>query len=191
MLTEQIKAFRETRFGWLGPDGTLVPCPMFDHISALSTAPELAEAVTRYKEEVASNEEAMYETLSMLGPDDHPEMHRFEGMNDDARAKLTRAAYEAGWIRLGLMYDQQAVPRDRTRVRDFMQNPVFMLEAEGYDQPIDTQMRLIEDLAAILEARVEARQMGFVTVKMTKRTNQTMFLEKKTRDDLAKQGKVV
>lgn len=191
MLTEQIKEFRETRFGWLRPDGTLVPCPMYDHISALGSSPDLAEAVARYTEEVNANEEAMNEALSMLGPDDHPEMHRFSGMNDDARAKLTRAAYEAGWIRLGLMYDQQAVPRDRARVRDFMQNPVFMLEAEGYDQPIADQQRLIEDLAAILEARVESRQMGVVTVQMTKRRTQEMMLEKRTRDDLTKQGKLV
>lgn len=164
---------------------------MYDHVSALSTSPDLAEAVRRYKEEIDSNEEAMNEALAMLGPDDHPEMHRFAGMNDDARGKLTRAAYEAGWIRLGLMYDQQAVPRDRSRLSDFLQNPVFMLEAEGYDQPIAQQMNLIEDLAAILESRVEARQMGFVTVKMTKRTSQVMLLEKRTRDDLAKQGKLI
>lgn len=191
MLTEQIKEFRETRFGWLQPDGTLRPCPMYDHISALGSSPDLAGAVRAYKEEVESNEEAMNEALAMLGPDDHPEMHRFSGMNDHARAKLTLAAYEAGWIRLGLMYDQQAVPRDRARVADFMRNPVFMLEAEGYDEPIAKQSRLIEDLAAVLEARVEARQMGFVTVKMTKRTNRVMMLEKRIRDDLAKQGKLV
>lgn len=191
MLTEQIKEFRDTRFGWLQPDGTLRPCPMYDHVSVLGSSPDLFDAVRAYKEEVESNEEAMNEALAMLGPDDHPEMHRFSGMNDDARAKLTRAAYEAGWIRLGLMYDQHAVPRDRARVADFMRNPVFMLEAEGYDQPIVKQKRLLEDLAAILDARFEARQMGVVTVQMTKRRTQEMMLIKATRDDLAKQGKVV
>ena len=191
MLTEQIKEFRDTRFGWLQPDGTLRPCPMYDHVSVLGSSPDLFDAVRAYKEEVESNEEAMNEALAMLGPDDHPEMHRFAGMNDDARAKLTRTAYEAGWIRLGLMYDRQAVPRDQARIRDFMQNPVFMLEAEGYDQPIVAQKRLIKDLAAILDARVEARQMGMVTVRMTKRTQREMMLEKRTRDDLAKQGKLV
>lgn len=191
MLTEQIKAFRETRFGWLQPDGTLRPCPMYDHISVLGSSPDLFDAVRAYKEEVDANEEAMNEALAVLAPEDHPEMHRFGGMNDDARAKLTRAAYEAGWIRLGLMYDQQAVPRDRARIADYMRNPVFMLEAEGYDQPIVKQKRQIEDLAAILEARIEARQMGVVTVQMTKRRSQEMMLEKRTRDDLAKQGKLV
>lgn len=93
-------------FGWVSPNKMVFITDSMKHIEFLKDVPELAEAYSKYESEVESNAEWMDNELSYAAEnDEHPEMHRFDGMDDDARDHLYKAAYDAGWVRFGTMVD--------------------------------------------------------------------------------------
>lgn len=164
MKLDEVRRFRETHFGWLRPDGLLVACALFDHLGVLGQVPEMADAVATYAATVDENEQAMAEALASLGPDDHPEMHRFDGMNDDARERLTRSAYVTGWVRLGLHLDRSApLPSDRRAVlRSFINDPSnWVVEAEGFNAGVDLHRNSLEELAALVDAKLNVRRLDY------------------------------
>lgn len=93
-------------FGWISPDNIVHITESLEHIKFLQGIPELNEAFTQYDAEVTSNAEWMDIELEWAAKnDEHPEMHRFDGMDDDARDKLYLAAYNLGWVRWGTTVD--------------------------------------------------------------------------------------
>lgn len=92
----------EKRYGWLTPTKNVVTCKWFGHFETLGKFSDMTEAYHAYKNTVDNNQEYVHNCLADLGPDEHPEMHRFDGIDDDARDLLVKTAYELGYIRLGV-----------------------------------------------------------------------------------------
>lgn len=192
MKTQDIKALLDTRFGWLTPQGDLVACALHDHLSALSDVPELATDVAEHAETLSENQSRVDEHQMSLEPDEHPEMHQFSGMDDDANLKLTLAAYRLGWIRLGMRLATR--PQPGASIRELLSEPAnFMIEAEGLDEAIAARIGDLRDLAAITGSRLELNEMALVEVRLSGRKSPptTMLLNKRARAQLAAEGRIV
>lgn len=128
--------------GWMRPDGSVVDCGFLKHFEALAGESLLSSVYAAYTETVNRNRESVDEYIENLEPDEHVEMHRFEGMDDDAGSLLLAAAYDAGYIRLG--YTERHA----------------LLEAEGYEAATRRRrsglLRLAKDLEAACCIRVVA-----------------------------------
>lgn len=91
---------QQNQTGWITPEGSILFCDPMEHLDVLEGT-SLDEAYREYLREVELNEESMYSDLDSLPPGEHPAMHRFDGMNDDARDDLLETAYGLGWVRFG------------------------------------------------------------------------------------------
>lgn len=121
-------------FGWINPSKEVFTCKLYEHFSLLENVPEFSAAVAKYNGICESNETAMNEDLNSLGPDEHPCMHLYAFMNDDAKAELIQIIYGAGWIRLGMQLDLN-IGRDGTKLN--LKDPAhFKLDCEGYKEPM-------------------------------------------------------
>lgn len=95
---------------WILPDQNIRIIPSMEHVKWLNTVPELSAAYCEYQTTVDNNADYVCYELSNLDDDEHPAMHRFDGIDDDARDTLLLAAYELGYIRFGY-YDANRTAR--------------------------------------------------------------------------------
>ncbi|RYD66612.1 MAG: hypothetical protein EOP83_04660 [Verrucomicrobiaceae bacterium] len=166
MDQQQIDAFIKHRFGWMTPTGSILACDMHDHLVALRDVPEFREAVAAYETTVANNAEWMANELDSLGDDDHPEMHRFDGMDDDAKELLTHTVYAAGWVRLGYCHDMSAIialVRPALMRKKFDEIPQYV-EAEGLAGAVDWLKESLTKLSWGLGCRLVSRRMEYQNI---------------------------
>lgn len=181
MDKDALARFEATNMGWLTAEGDLLPCTLHNHLEALATVPRFAEAYERYDQIRRSNAEDMQRDLESLEPDEHPAMHRFDGMDDDARDELMKVAYTAGWIRLGRSFDTRTfgdagtlsdvMARTRASVMQAMREPLnWYVEAVGLTEHVRRHRRALGRVADGLGCRLVAREMKYATVNFgTKR----------------------
>lgn len=191
MRTEDIKALKATGFGWMTPEGEILACTLHEHLTVLADRPDVGVDYAAYKAQIDLNAQIMDDTLSSLGEDDHPEMHRFDGMDDDARDALISAAYHKGWIRLGTFREKFQPPAGAMRgehLKLWRNDPSKLkLEAEGLDPFIEARRKDLRDLAAILEVGLVLREMAVVPEGAygKQKPPQTMLLSKEARKALS------
>jgi hypothetical protein len=159
---ETLRAFQATRMGWLEPAGALHAVELHQHLRFFEGHPDLGEAYRTYERTCDENHIFMDAELASLGPDDHPEMHRFDGLNDDARDALLGSAYVAGWIRLGMYIDDYQGGRTvAERRRAALEPSNWILEAEGTGYRIEAHTAVLRDLAAVLDASLCLRIVSY------------------------------
>ena len=91
----------ETLVGWLDPNDVIYPCAHYEHIAFLKNLPEFAYAYETYLNQLENNQDIIDAHLRSLEADEHPGMHCFANMDDNARDELYTTVYEAGWLRIG------------------------------------------------------------------------------------------
>lgn len=133
----------EKRYGWLTPTKDIITCKWFGHFETLENFPDTKDAYQIYKNTVESNQEYVDSCLSDLGPDEHPEMHRFDGIDDDARDLLVKSVYELGYIRLGVYLN-------------------YALEAEGSEHGIRSSMVKLNAIAKDILLPLNVRAVKYV-----------------------------
>ena len=87
---------------WVDENNLVHEVPFFSHVDFLSHREDFAQAYAIYSMTVYSNEERISDHLSSLDEGDHPAMHQFQGIDDDARDLLYLSAYNRGWVRLAM-----------------------------------------------------------------------------------------
>lgn len=92
---------QKNQAGWITGDGDIINSKFLEHLDVL-VGTALDKEYHNYLDRCEANEEEMNNDLENLDPDEHPAMHRFAFMNDDARDDLYHAAYSAGWVRFGV-----------------------------------------------------------------------------------------
>ena len=170
MTDEKVLAdFEKTNMGWLSESGEILPCALHEHLEALAHVKRFAREYGYYVGTCDANERAMQEDLDALGPDEHPSMHRFDGMNDEARDRLVKVVYTAGWVRLGKSYDASDAMdisrREGIPLTQALRRPTaWYLEAEGLTWAVETHRRVLERFARDLGCRLVARGMRYEDV---------------------------
>lgn len=136
----------EKRYGWLTPSKAVVTCKWFGHLEALGKFPDVSEAYTIYENTIENNREFVNDCLSDLGPNEHPEMHRFDGIDDDARDLLIKTVYELGYIRLGIYRD-------------------YAIEAEGSPEGIRSSLTKLNAISKDISLPLHTRALRYVPYK--------------------------
>jgi hypothetical protein len=176
MITDGTMAdFERTNMAWLTGEGELLTCPMHSHIERLATVPAFADAYARYQAICDDNETFKQEELESLGPDEHPSMHRYDGMNDDAKAELVKAVYTAGWIRIGRTLDSSGYLAFRATgagsMRDALsERTLWYVEAEGLTESVRRHDAILRRLAERSGCRLVPREMKYLMVRIGGRT---------------------
>ncbi len=174
---DALAQFEARNMGWLTDEGVLLPCAIHGHLDLISTVPRFAEAYSRYDDICRDNADFVQQELDSLGPDEHPEMHRFDGMDDDARDELLKVVYLAGWIRLGKSFDSDAFWGDRplkdklalnrTPMIQAMRKPEnWYVEAIGLTEHVRGHRRTLERIAGRLGCRLMMREMKYAVVNL-------------------------
>lgn len=103
---EQLEALGRAGFGWLSPDGALIPCGLHDHLQAIAAVPSVAAMVQPLlarKAEVDEIEAGCQEISDREGAS-NAEWHVYECAFEDWRVEI-RTVFDRlhadGWIRLG------------------------------------------------------------------------------------------
>jgi len=168
---EALADFEASNMGWLTDEGDLLACRLHGHMERLASIPRFEPAYRRYKGTCEANRAAMEADLAELGPDEHPGMHRFDGMDDDAKAELVKTVYEAGWIRLGRALDirdlRAASLRNGGSIRAALDaDRSWYVEAEGLTEPVRGRIGVLEHIAARLGCRLVRREMRYASVNV-------------------------
>lgn len=118
LVTDWIPDLKRATYGevgWITPSHEIVMVKHMEHIEWLKNVPELFYDYIAYESELESNAEWMNSELDSLADDEHPAMHRFCGMDDNARDKLLLAAYRLGYIRFGY-YNANRYNKNNTNI---------------------------------------------------------------------------
>lgn len=119
---------RGAPFGWISPEGLVYITQSLEHCEFLADIPELSAAYAEYESEVEGNNEYMHHELEYAADnDEHPAMHRFDGINDDARDRIYKSAYKRGWVRFGFTIDLPST--------DFLKKKFVLSQFEVYGSP--------------------------------------------------------
>lgn len=138
----------KTGFGWICPDGKIIACDMYNHFSVIKNEKLLKGDYAIYHETVDENERLMYECLDALKEDEHPEMHRFDGMNTEAEFALLSKIYSSGYIRVGMILNSKKLPN--------------RIEFEGYPDSFDNLKKIIDDISEIGSCKVNHQKLKVV-----------------------------
>lgn len=87
---------------WIDPDNNVHLVDFFDHMKFFKNYPVMGEFYDAYQSQLDYNQQMIDDDLASLDPNEHPAMHRFYGINDEARDILYLEAYNRGWVRLGV-----------------------------------------------------------------------------------------
>lgn len=127
-------------FGWISPEGIVFITQSMEHIAYLENVPELQSAWLEYQSEIDCNAEYMDSELEWAAEnDEHPAMHRFDGIDDDARDKMYKAAYDLGWVRFGFTMDIHSLLAKKSVLSQF--------EVYGSKDGVDKIFKLTNKLA--------------------------------------------
>lgn len=137
-ISEWLPRINTTEVGWIDLNLNMHSVPSFDHIKWLATVPELFDDYAEYENAVDSNAEWMNDELSNLTEDEHPAMHRFDGMDDAARDKIYLAAYERGYVRYGCF---------NPRVLGLPNNILYAIDATGMPEHLEKLTKYFNKLA--------------------------------------------
>ncbi len=125
---EQLKQFKEMKFGWITPENDIISCKLHRHIDVL---PSVYKA--RYQELLDRHYEYMNATLDAeqenLSDDEyyHPAMHRFNP-HADAMVDILNELYEVGYVRIGYYGDVLEVSGDKDRIGLLSDQLSFMVD---------------------------------------------------------------
>jgi hypothetical protein len=87
--------------GWMTPEGKFFECGMFDHITTVSTVPELGRFVP-YLEDYKVRLEDIDTICCQAGEDDeHPCWHNYALAEMDISVEIRNLLLEAGCMRVG------------------------------------------------------------------------------------------
>lgn len=171
---KSLAEFEATNMGWLTDAGELLPCPLHGHMARLAAVPRFEEPYRRYQGICEANADYVQHELDSLGPDEHPAMHRFHGMDDDAKDEFVKVVYQAGWVRLGRSYDAAGVleitRRERvSSMQALKHRSVWYVEAEGLTEAVRGHRRVLEGIARDLGSRLVLREMKYAEVNFGSR----------------------
>jgi len=100
-ISEWIPNPKIMEVGWIDLQLNMHVVKSFEHIEWLRYISELATEYEHYENTIENNAEWMNDELASLPDGEHPAMHRFDGMDDDAKDELYLAAYKLGYVRYG------------------------------------------------------------------------------------------
>ena len=169
---EILSAFESSCMGWLTDAGELLPCELHEHMQRLAAVPRFRESYQAYDHMCRFNDAWMQSELASLSDGEHAAMHRFDGLNDDAKAALVKVVYEAGWIRLGRTLDIEKVAgmvEPERRGSAYLDPANFFVEAEGLTPAVRGHRRTLDGIVARLGSGLRLREMKYVTVDFGRR----------------------
>lgn len=137
--------------GWIDPEGTVHKVAYFDHLKFFENHPEMGDAYCSYRNQIKANEEEVEQILADLEPGEHPAMHRFASIDDEANDDLYLHAYTSGWIRYGV------------HTHNYRKVKHYKLELYGTQEHLDK----IEKYLKILGKDLDATIMLFYVVENT------------------------
>lgn len=163
-------ALFQTKYGWLSPDKQIYPVRFHEHFAFLATRPELYDQFTQFTQTVEANDREMQDDLDSLEPDEHPAMHRFDGMNDEAREILINHIYSIGWIRLGFLMDSQYqysnISERVNFIRKFASDSTqYTLEAEGFAECLRIRRPMLNNICRELGCQLRVQPIHYEKTK--------------------------
>lgn len=103
---------RETKAGWIFPDGSVVPCRVMHHRDVLPV-----EYRNRYDVLLEEYDQMMWEHLDSLGEDEHPEMHQFNPEEECDETLLGELAGQ-NFLRFGIVRKNDDLILELSGVKD-------------------------------------------------------------------------
>lgn len=90
-------------YGWIDENNIVYFLEnIYEHAEFFKNVARFSDYYQEYQDDLIYNEEIINDHLASLDDDEHPELHRFEGMDDESREALYYKVHKHGWIRFGV-----------------------------------------------------------------------------------------
>lgn len=141
-ITEWVPGDKDT--GWIDPEGIVHILDYYEHLKFFENHPTMGDLYQQFQNQLEHNQEEIEQAMFDLEPDEHPAMHRFACIDDEARNTLYWEAYSRGWIRIGVL------------THNYKKAKHFKIEIYGVEEAVNKWKRVWRELGAGLDAHIAA-----------------------------------